>query len=1423
MADQQDEILGVGIEFKLMGGDTLRTQVSEYEGIFARFGQTVSSAMGGQTTAAAAESKKRTTIAQDEAKQQVLLSKQAFAEKLNLQKTHSAESIALTKNAVAAEIAGTTASIAAAKNAMAERMAGLKTGIDAEKIASTERIANHKIEYATTARLELQNREASMQAAKATAQKELQDSKLAAHSRLAAASLAYRKDVDEHRNAEKLKAQAAKGEAQASANQDKEIRRAALAQFKSYDQLEVQYHGVKTKQLVKENNEFLNEKLRMHQLSLKGATEEIRQESALREKAMAEELKGRYRLAQQRPEVQFGGAGAMMNQLGIGRVTSVLSPLSGIGEMSGGQMAMAGGAAALGAVGLAAYGVERAYTAAAGAARKYDDGQNRLAIALTRSGLTGAALRRELENDSSVVDKLSIAFAKPREEIAETMGSLAAYSRESGANLKRITELTIAIGEATGMESTRIARMVGKGMNPEIQADMMRLGIHVDKNATALERLNALEEQYGATVDETKRRMSEGVHGWDKLINQLELAAGRFSDKAFNNLTPLFDELNPLVEKFGDDLAHFDFDKAIINMKGWYHAAILIGDAVGYTARTYAYNVGLIEGAIFDPTGQKAAEANIANGRKRQLAQLDNFTKELLDKNAESAQLRSDLMFGKPFLGTGVEKEKKGKTAEEINREHFAKEREQYDTAYANRLNALRVLVNDEQMTEQQGKLAELQANITYNKALEDLTRGRKGLERDYLQEVRDVARDESDTRRLNQEENKKSAKTEYENEISFLSESSIHRAAFLELDIQDKRKGAKEIYDSRVMYLDAEVKTAEVMYGKESTEYRALVKSRSELDLQYSLQQKQFRNEDQTHALTLTKQLEDKRISVTKDKIERETKEEALRHKRAEDEISKFQTEDERQAASSLEKMTHEESLAKIASDSYDEQEKAGKQYIDAVLSPINSELETAIKNTMHLGAIGDAVFANLTKIGFGLLGKALDKAVFGPAIPAAADGTDDAPGGMMLVGERGPELVNLPKGAKVIPNHKLGFLGAQQQMMAGMEGGGGTDVTEAKLLWEKRREAARKRGEDPDKQHVYNSSDSPISRLAGLGKGAVGGVADIPLALGALARIPGAEKKHEQLRNWIAEGQKPAGFRANDFMAMATPFLAGAGLEAATQSSVGGHIAHVLHKTLEGVHIAEGSEGAKSVAQEAGLLPGFANGTDDAPGGWAQVGERGTEAVMLPPSAGHRIIGNSVQNPAIDTGNDRSLKTLQDIAKATKETSDHTGIMKNGLTGDKGIHKAATGASGLLKSLSPMLNLIAPGSTALFDGIGAGLGLFSEGGYTGDGDPRKPAGIVHKGEYVLNAKETKSLNQPAYQSRAISVNEPAPRYASGGGGFGGGNMSHSDMTTLAAMIGQHMGNAVRSIPPQQISTVDVYAASNRGQGKRNNLYIGA
>lgn len=60
---------------------------------------------------------------------------------------------------------------------------------------------------------------------------------------------------------------------------------------------------------------------------------------------------------------------------------------------------------------------------------------------------------------------------------------------------------------------------------------------------------------------------------------------------------------------------------------------------------------------------------------------------------------------------------------------------------------------------------------------------------------------------------------------------------------------------------------------------------------------------------------------------------------------------------------------------------------------------------------------------------------------VPGFANGTMSAPGGMALVGERGPELVNLPRGSQVIPNHKLGRSGGSSNISVNVDARGSND----------------------------------------------------------------------------------------------------------------------------------------------------------------------------------------------------------------------------------------------------------------------------------------------------------------------------------------------------------------------------------------------
>jgi hypothetical protein len=136
------------------------------------------------------------------------------------------------------------------------------------------------------------------------------------------------------------------------------------------------------------------------------------------------------------------------------------------------------------------------------------------------------------------------------------------------------------------------------------------------------------------------------------------------------------------------------------------------------------------------------------------------------------------------------------------------------------------------------------------------------------------------------------------------------------------------------------------------------------------------------------------------------------------------------------------------------------------------NAYVEKFTTNIGKMGDVAGATTEGLGKLGGGLskIGEGLSTSFF-PAAPAAgaggggigswfsslfgggglsaatiakytpltglfANGTDYAPGGMAMVGERGPELVNLPQGSGVMSNHKL--MSALAANNNGGQGGG-------------------------------------------------------------------------------------------------------------------------------------------------------------------------------------------------------------------------------------------------------------------------------------------------------------------------------------------------------------------------------------------------
>lgn len=94
-----------------------------------------------------------------------------------------------------------------------------------------------------------------------------------------------------------------------------------------------------------------------------------------------------------------------------------------------------------------------------------------------------------------------------------------------------------------------------------------------------------------------------------------------------------------------------------------------------------------------------------------------------------------------------------------------------------------------------------------------------------------------------------------------------------------------------------------------------------------------------------------------------------------------------------------------------------------------------------MGAASFGDALRGVFNRLASKILDNMFDQLLgnlLGGIIPGFASGTNFAPGGMALVGERGPEIVNLPRGSQVIPNDKLGGMGGQTNFYVTVKGGG-------------------------------------------------------------------------------------------------------------------------------------------------------------------------------------------------------------------------------------------------------------------------------------------------------------------------------------------------------------------------------------------------
>lgn len=126
---------------------------------------------------------------------------------------------------------------------------------------------------------------------------------------------------------------------------------------------------------------------------------------------------------------------------------------------------------------------------------------------------------------------------------------------------------------------------------------------------------------------------------------------------------------------------------------------------------------------------------------------------------------------------------------------------------------------------------------------------------------------------------------------------------------------------------------------------------------------------------------------------------------------------------------------LAKKLKDTTDKIKTLSEDLRDTLQSSFSSAFEGLLAGTASVREALAGIFADLAKMAAnrliqnllgGLFGGGVGGGILGGLIPGFATGTRFAPGGLAVVGERGPELVNLPRGSQVTPNNQLAGIGS-------------------------------------------------------------------------------------------------------------------------------------------------------------------------------------------------------------------------------------------------------------------------------------------------------------------------------------------------------------------------------------------------------------
>jgi hypothetical protein len=173
--------------------------------------------------------------------------------------------------------------------------------------------------------------------------------------------------------------------------------------------------------------------------------------------------------------------------------------------------------------------------------KELDAASDSLSISLSKAGLSGEELDNRFASLEEASGRIGNAFAVDGEEVMMLQAKVVGMSNLTGDAVNDLVEIALGTQDAFQMSAEGIATLIAKGANPEVEGQLKKLGIVFDKNATAAERLQIVQQKLGPAVQATKDSTQDAVGAFDRI----SLA---FADITESGVLTLFELLAPAMD-----------------------------------------------------------------------------------------------------------------------------------------------------------------------------------------------------------------------------------------------------------------------------------------------------------------------------------------------------------------------------------------------------------------------------------------------------------------------------------------------------------------------------------------------------------------------------------------------------------------------------------------------------------------------------------------------------------------------------------------------------------------------------------------------------------------------------------------------------------------------------------------------------------